>query len=84
MYILFPQCENINKFKHLQFMAGVRASTYWLSCYIFDFLIFGPLNTFIIYLGIAVLPNLFQDQNEMVYNGVNELGKVPQFSVHKK
>lgn len=68
-YIMFPQMERITNIKQLQLMCGIRSVSYWLVCFLFDYITY-----LVVVLVIASTILVYGTLSPNAFSGSAEIG----------
>ena len=63
LFIIFPLKERVTNAKQVQIMAGVRPSAFWISNFLWDFLVY-----MVVSLIILMIMYIFDKRNTFTYN----------------
>ncbi|KAK5648970.1 hypothetical protein RI129_003862 [Pyrocoelia pectoralis] len=67
-FVLFPHMERVTNIKQLQLMCGVRSILYWISCYVWDLILYFTALLLIIFVVVMygfMFSNVFSGRDEI-------------------
>ncbi|XP_031329080.1 ATP-binding cassette sub-family A member 3-like isoform X1 [Photinus pyralis] len=68
-FVLFPHMERVSNIKQLQLMCGIRSFLYWISCYLWDLILY-----FVTVLLILATVRIYGFVFSKIFSGFNEIG----------